>query len=44
MFDLQLIEEFYQNIDFKMNQIRKKISKPLTLSEKILYLHSSLDI
>ena len=44
MFDLKLIEKFYKNIDSNINHIRTKINKPLTLSEKILYLHSSFDI
>ena len=44
MFDLKLVENFYNNIDLKIKYIRKKINKPLTLSEKILYLHSSLNI
>ena len=44
MFDLKLIEKFYKNIDSNIKHIRTKINKPLTLSEKILYLHSSLDI
>ena len=44
MFDLKLIEKFYKNIDSNIKHIRTKINKPLTLSEKILYLHSSFDI
>ena len=44
MFDLKLVEKFYNNIDSKIKYIRDKISKPLTLSEKILYLHSSLKV
>jgi len=44
MFDLKLVEKFYNNIDSKIKHIRDKINKPLTLSEKILYLHSSLDV
>jgi aconitate hydratase len=44
MFDLKLIENFYNNIDLKIKYIRNKINKPLTLSEKILYLHSSSNI
>ena len=44
MFDLKLVEKFYNNIDSKIKHIRKKINKPLTLSEKILYLHSSLEV
>ena len=44
MFDLKLVEKFYNNIDSRIKHIRDKINKPLTLSEKILYLHSSLDV
>ena len=44
MFDLKLVKKFYNNIDSKIKHIRDKINKPLTLSEKILYLHSSLDV
>ena len=44
MFDLKLVEKFYNNIDSKIKYIRDKISKPLTLSEKILYLHSALKV
>jgi len=44
MFDLKLVEKFYNNIDSKIKHIRDKISKPLTLSEKILYLHSALKV
>jgi len=44
MFDLKLVENFYNNIDSKIKLIRNKINKPLTLSEKILYLHSSLEV
>ena len=44
MFDLKLVEKFYNNIDSKIKDIRSKINKPLTLSEKILYLHSSLEV
>ena len=44
MFDLDLIKKYYQNLDNKINEIRKKIGKPLTLSEKILYSHTDKDI
>ena len=44
MFDLKLVENFYKNIDLKIKHIREKINKPLTLSEKILYLHSSFEV
>ena len=41
MFDLGLIKNYYNNLDDKIKKIRKKINKPLTLSEKILYSHLS---
>ncbi len=44
MFDLKLVESFYNKIDSKIKYIKKKINRPLTLSEKILYLHSSSEI
>tara|TARA_B000000532_G_C18877037_1_gene411178 strand:+ start:2821 stop:5076 length:2256 start_codon:yes stop_codon:yes gene_type:complete len=44
MFDLKLVESFYNKIDSKIHYIKEKINRPLTLSEKILYLHSSCRI
>ncbi len=44
MFDLDLIKKYYQNLDNKINEIRKKIGKPLTLSEKILYSHTTEEV
>ena len=44
MFDLKLVESFYNKIDSKIQYIKEKINRPLTLSEKILYLHSSCRI
>ena len=36
MFDLELIENFYNNLDSKIDSVRKLVDKPLTLTEKIL--------
>tara|TARA_B100000287_G_C20656300_1_gene788682 strand:- start:252 stop:2507 length:2256 start_codon:yes stop_codon:yes gene_type:complete len=41
MFDLELIEKFYNNLDSKIDSVRKLVNKPLTLTEKILYSHCS---
>ena len=41
MFDLELIKNYYDNLDKKITSIRTVIDKPLTLSEKILYAHSA---
>ena len=40
MFDLELIRKYYSNMDSKLTEIRT-LGKPLTLTEKILYLHCS---
>ena len=37
MFDIELIEKYYNNLETKISKLRKKVTKPLTLSEKILY-------
>jgi len=39
IFDIQMIEKVYQNIVKNVDNARKYIAKPLTLSEKILYSH-----
>ena len=39
MFDIDLIKNFYQNLDNQISEVRKIIDRPLTLSEKILYSH-----
>ena len=44
MFDLDLIKKYYKNLDSKIKEVRKKVNKPLTLSEKILYAHVDKDI
>ena len=40
MFDIELIEKYYNNLETQISKLRKKVTKPLTLTEKILYLHS----
>ena len=44
MFDLDLIQKFYNSLDSKVKLIRQRINKPLTLTEKILYSHCQTTI
>ena len=44
MFDLNIIEKFYNDLDIKISNLKHKIDRPLSLTEKILYLHSSTEI
>ena len=39
IFDLDLIEKVYKNLDAKVKKAKEVVGKPLTLSEKILYSH-----
>lgn len=39
IYDIEIIREFYKNYSSKIERIREKIKKPLTLSEKILFAH-----
>ena len=39
IYDIEMIREFYKNYSSKIDRIREKIKKPLTLSEKILFAH-----
>lgn len=39
IFDVNLIQRFYELYYNKVEQVRNKIGRPLTLSEKILYTH-----
>ncbi len=41
VFDLDLIKKIYSELPAKVEAARKLIGKPLTLSEKILYVHLS---
>ena len=40
MFDYELIKNYYNNLSQKLLDIKKNLARPLTLSEKILYLHA----
>ena len=44
MFDLKLIKSFYEQLDKNISNVKSKISKPLTLTEKILYAHADGEI
>lgn len=39
IYDIEMMREFYKNYSSKIERIREKIKKPLTLSEKILFAH-----
>lgn len=39
MFDLELVQKFYNQLDSRIKSIRLNVEKPLTLTEKILYAH-----
>jgi aconitate hydratase len=41
IFDLDMILDFYKSYSKKVNTIKQKFNRPLTLSEKILYAHLS---
>src|SRR5215831_18373418 len=41
LFDLDLIKNVYAELPGKIETVRKKIGRPLTLAEKILYSHAS---
>ena len=38
-FDIDVIKSFYQSLPEKIQEIRKRLGRPLTLSEKILFSH-----
>lgn len=39
IFDLEMIKKFYETLPAKIQNIKSKINRPLTLAEKILYVH-----
>ena len=39
MFDLKIIQNVYDEMEHKIEIARKKIKRPMTLTEKILYSH-----
>lgn len=38
-YDIEMIKKVYENLPAKLQKVREVISRPLTLSEKILYSH-----
>ncbi len=44
IFDLDMIKSIYANLSQKVDTVRKTVSKPLTLTEKILYSHLDSDM
>ena len=42
LFDLPIITQLYVSLPRKLKEIRRIIDRPLTLTEKILYTHTSL--
>ncbi len=40
-FDIEMIRKFYDTFPAKVEKAQKKLNRPLTLSEKILYAHLS---
>jgi aconitate hydratase len=43
VFDEEMIQRVYASLPEKINQIKNKLQRPLTLTEKILYSHLSVD-
>ncbi len=43
VFDAEMIERVYASLPEKINQIKSKLQRPLTLTEKILYAHLAVD-
>jgi len=39
IFDFEMIDSFYKQLESRILEIRKKLNHPLTLSEKILFTH-----
>jgi aconitate hydratase len=39
IFDIEMIRSFYRDMSGRISQTRKGLGRPLTLSEKILYIH-----
>ena len=39
IFDLNMIQRYYNNLSIKIDKIRTTLNRPLTLTEKILYPH-----
>lgn len=39
IYDLEMLEAFYASYDGRVEAVRKKLGRPLTLAEKVLYAH-----
>ena len=39
-FNIKKIKAFYSDLDNKINKVRERLNRPLTLTEKILFSHS----
>lgn len=39
LFDLEMIQKYYREMPLKLQEVRRLIGRPLTLTEKILYSH-----
>ena len=39
VFDIEMIQQVYAALPEKINEIKNKLQRPLTLTEKILYTH-----
>ena len=39
IYDIEMIRKFYSNYSNKVNNVKQKLNRALTLSEKILYAH-----
>ena len=39
MYDLKMIENFYSSFEDKVDNVKEKLKRPLTYTEKILYGH-----
>lgn len=42
-FDIHMIRKFYESFPTKVEEVKQKLKRPLTLSEKILYAHLSAE-
>ncbi len=44
LFDLPIIQKFYQTLPIKLKAVRSVLGRSLTLTEKILYTHTTLPV
>ena len=41
VFNFEMIDKFYKNLPSSLNHVKGVLSRPLTLTEKILYTHTA---